>query len=314
MSKKDREIRIATRGSALALAQVREVADLLCRAMPDIRITPVIVETHGDREQNIPLHKMAGYGHFTRAVDGAVLAGEADAALHSLKDLPVQSADGLQLIAVPPRACPDDALVTRDGAGLEELPAGSVVATSSLRRAAQLRRIRPDLIIAPLRGNVDSRLARLMQGEWDGMVLAEAGLKRLGVSVSYAPLKGTFLYAAGQGALAVTARIGDRETQDIFALIHDDQASLAVTAERAFLRALGAGCHAAVGVRFSMSGDSLHMTGAVWSHDGQIEIRKTMDGTVQNPERIGARLAAKILEDGGDRILKAESAGSEGAS
>ena len=304
------KLRLATRGSALALAQAREVIADWRKTQPQATVDfeLVVVKTTGDRQSEGNWRELPGYGHFTRAVDLALLEGTADFAVHSLKDLPVAANQGTLIAAIARRDSAEDVLITRDGSDLADLPKGAAVATGSLRRTAQLLRLRPDLRVQPVRGNIDRRLARLSTGEWDALVLAEAGLRRLGLSPPQSPLGSVFLPAAGQGALALTVAADNRELADWLAAIQDSETACLTTAERAFLQGLNAGCHAAVGVRARLvAGERLHLEGAVWSADGRVEARAAEEFAAAEPLAAGLELAQTVRAAGGERLLSAAS-------
>lgn len=228
----------------------------------------VVVRSRGDVDLRTPLYEMREKGVFEREVDAAVLEGRADLAVHSAKDVPTEIPPGLVVAAIPPRRSPFDALVSRSGLGLADLPRGSRVGTSSLRRIGMLRRARPDLEVVPLRGNVDTRLRRLGE-DLDAVVLAEAGLERLGFAGRWERLPlDQFVPAAGQGALMVTAREDDREVLELLSYVDDPASRAEVMAEKEFVAAIGAGCRAPVGVLARASGNELEMVAAVVPPDG----------------------------------------------
>lgn len=261
------EVRIATRGSALAVAQARLIADLLLAKDPSMSVQLVEVSTAGDRDQKAPVAELTEIGAFVRAVQQAVLDGAADIAVHSLKDLPVAGPTGLELAAVPERASALDVLV---GSTLGGLPPGGLVGTGSPRRAAQLLDLRPDLRTIELRGNVDTRLDKVAGGEVDGAVLAEAGLDRLGRSKLIAQRldPAQMVPAPGQGALAVEARAGSRFA-GLAALIDDVDARVLVTTERLLLAETGAGCRSALGAYATWDGDQIRLNAFVADAGGR---------------------------------------------
>ncbi len=301
--KKTVSLRLATRGSKLALAQADEAIKYLAGPHPEVRIEAATIVTAGDLENKRSLRELAGDGHFTRAIDQAVLEGRADFAVHSLKDLPVVPMAGMKIAAVLPRSSPADSLVTVKGVSLAAMPSHSVIGSGSLRRGAQLLRLRPDIRLAPVRGNIDSRLRRLKAGEWDGLILAEAGLRRLGTDCRRVSLAEEFLPAAGQGAVALTVARGNRIVGHLLAGVNDAATACTTTAERAFMHGLGAGCHTPVGVRATIAEDRLLMEGAVWSEDGQVEARAVAEFAIDDPLAAGRALAEKVMAAGGDRLL-----------
>lgn len=296
-------IRIATRGSLLARTQSGHVADAL-RAASGRDVELVHVSTHGDVDQTTPLASFGGVGVFVAAVREAVLRGDADVAVHSLKDLPTQPAEGLVVGAVPERQDPRDVLVARDGLTLDSLPQGARVGTGSPRRAAQLLALRPDLDVVALRGNVDTRVRAVTDGALDAVVLARAGLARIGRLEVVTQEIGTdqMLPAPAQGALAVECRGDDAAVLDALRLLDDAPTRVAVTAERALLAQLEAGCSAPVGAYATVSGTGdellVHLDGRVVSLDGRSQVRKSVTGPARDAEEIGRSLARDLLAAG----------------
>lgn len=272
-------LRIATRTSALAQAQTAEVAAVLRAQYPGLLIETLLLRTEGDLRLEEPLHAIGGKGLFTREIDDALLDGRADLAVHSLKDLPTSLHPNLCIGAIPPRESDADVLVLpsldAEGGGgvvplsIWDLAEGAEVATGSLRRGAQLLRMRPDLRLAPVRGNIDTRLRKLREKGWGGLVLAEAGLHRLGREGVPRVVLPAMLPAAGQGALACMIRVDDTRLRAMVASLHDEVSALRVWAERSFLATLEAGCHAPVGVRTRFLAEGrLHLRGGIFSQDG----------------------------------------------
>lgn len=299
-------MRIVTRGSALALWQANHVHDALVGsgiADPDI----LVARTTGDRVQDVPLASIGDQGLFTREVDEALLDGRADLAVHSLKDVPTSLPDGLEIVAIMERADPADALVTRDrnDGGLAALPPGARVGTSSLRRRAQLAALRPDLDIVDLRGNVDTRIARVHEGAVDAAILALAGLLRLGRENDAAAVLAppAWLPAVGQGALALVMRADDPRSRAVAALEHP-ATRCAVFAERALLRTLEGGCQVPIGALAVCRAGSIELTAAVLSLDGATRVAGAMRGPQSDPEGLGRRLAEQLLREGADRVLE----------
>ena len=302
-------IRIATRASRLALWQANHVADLLRRAAPGCEVELVHVSTIGDRDRIEPLHEFGGVGIFTREVQRAVLDGRADLAVHSLKDLPTEPIEGLTLAAVPERAAVFDALILPAGAaaagGLDSLPQGARVGTGSLRRQAQLLHHRPDLRMREIRGNVETRLRKLDDGEYDAIVLAVAGLTRLelGDRISF-ELRPPLLYpAVGQGALGVECRIGDGELRRVLESITDRRAHAAATAERTVLAEMRAGCHAPLGAISGGEADHLTLEADVLSRDGSERMAAFAEGLLADPVELGRRVAENLLRQGAGRFV-----------
>src|SRR6266481_4130623 len=292
---------IASRGSQLALWQARWVAAQLSAAGRECRIE--IIKTTGDKITDVPLAKVGTKGLFTKEIEEALLDGRAHLAVHSLKDLPTELPAGLVLAALPPREDPRDAVV---GRRLADLPAGAKVGTSSLRRSAQLRRLRPDLAIESVRGNVDTRLRKLDEGRYDAILLAAAGLRRLGCEDRIAELlpDSAMCPAVGQGALAIETRATGPGFEACRPL--DDPATrAAVTAERALLAALGGGCQVPIGAHATVERDRIRLLGVVASPDGSEVIRAEAEGIVAEAEAIGRKLGEELLERGARRILEA---------
>jgi hydroxymethylbilane synthase len=289
---------IASRGSQLALWQARWVSSQLTAAGQECRIE--IIKTTGDKITDVPLAKVGTKGLFTKEIEEALLDGRADLAVHSLKDLPTDLPEGLVLAAVPEREDPRDAVV---GKKLADLPPGAKVGTSSLRRAAQLRQLRPDLQVESVRGNLDTRLRKLDQGQYDAILLAAAGLKRLGwgdrIAEILAPEQ--MCPAVGQGALAIETRAGF----DAIAFLDHPDTHTAILAERAVLRALGGGCQVPIGAYATVSQGRVHLLAIVAAPDGTQVIRAQAEGAAADAAEIGARLAADLLQRGARQILQA---------
>jgi hydroxymethylbilane synthase len=311
-------LRLGTRRSALAMAQASGVADALRAGGHKVELVGVTTEGDRSAREGTPLADVGGMGVFVAELRLRLLAGDVDLVVHSLKDLPTAPAEGLEIAAIPVREDPRDALVSHDGRGLAELPSGARVGTGSPRRAAQLRAARPDLDVRPLRGNVDTRLRKVTEGELDAIVVAAAGLARLGRLAEASELldPATMLPAPGQGALAVECRAADLGAQSPLApaisSLDDGATRAAVTAERALLAELEAGCTAPVGALArvepepaGVNGDALnlHLVGAVVSVDGATAIRRSASGPIAQPLELGRRLAAELLAAGAAGIV-----------
>jgi hydroxymethylbilane synthase len=288
------KLRIATRASALALAQAHQVAEALGEA------ELVEVVTAGDRGV-----RGGDKSRWVAELERTVLDGEADLAVHSAKDVPAQLADGLEIVAVPARADARDALC--GAASLEGLPTGARVGTSSLRRQSQLRALRDDIELTSLRGNVDTRLRRLAAGELDALVLALAGLQRLGRSGEAGAVldPGFFVPAPGQGALALEARADDAAVRDATRAVNDEPAAACLRAERALTAALEATCHTPVGAYASLGADGMALTAFVGAPDGSAWVRDRLEGDAAAPEALGHAVAERILSAGGGELLAA---------
>jgi hydroxymethylbilane synthase len=300
-----RQLRIGTRGSVLALWQAEWVKSQLLATHKEITVELVAIKTTGDKVLDVPLAKVGGKGLFVKEIEEALLEGRADIAVHSVKDMPAELPTGLHLAAVPPREDARDALVSRNGDGLEQLRHGARVGTSSLRRTAQLLHVRPDLRIEALRGNVDTRLRKLESEGFDGIVLAAAGLKRMDLShvISEYLEPERMLPAVGQGALGIETRMDDAFTNQVVSRLAHRGATITVRAERAFLRRLEGGCQVPIGAYATLAGGELNLTGMVADLRGQRLIRKEILGEPRKAEVMGATLAEIILESGGADIL-----------
>jgi hydroxymethylbilane synthase len=288
-------LRLGTRGSRLALVQVGLVLARLRQAHPDLAVEVVEITTRGDADQDTPLASGSGAGWFTSAIQRALLAGEVDLAVHSYKDLPTARPGGLVIAAVPGREDARDALVSRNAVPLGRLKKGAVVGTGSPRREAQLRELRPDLDIRPIRGNVDTRIRKVDEGEYDATALAFAGLKRLGLEARAAEVFGLYdvLPAPAQGALAIECRGADASTRTLLAAIHDPAVGQAVSAERAFLAALEAGCSFPAGAYAEHFGSTIKLHAMV-APEGRI-VRSKITGPVEAAAGLGRELAAELL-------------------
>lgn len=288
-------LRIATRGSKLALIQANLVASRLRAADPALSVEIVTIVTAGDRDQSTPLPEGEGAGWFTSAIQQALLREEADIAVHSYKDLPTKRPEGLIIAAVPVREDPRDALVSRTGAGLRHLPARAVVGTSSPRRTAQLLELRPDLDVRDIRGNVDTRIAKVEAGDFDATVLALAGLRRLGQESRANHIFGfeEMLPAPAQGALAVECRTADTATRQALSAIDDPQLRQVVTAERTFLAAIDGGCAFPAAAYAEHFGSTLKLNALIAS-EGRI-IRSKMAGPAETAGGLGKQLAEELM-------------------
>lgn len=320
------EIRIATRGSMLALWQAEHIRSELQRLNPALRTSLLVLKTQGDRILDRPLSEVGGKGLFTKEIEEALLDGRADLAVHSMKDLPSTLPPGLLLAAIPPRAEAADALLLApahqplrgedQGASalLAALPAGARVGTSSLRRVCQLRHLRPDLHVLPLRGNVDTRLRRVERGELDAAVLAEAGLARLGwqdhIALRFSPTE--MLPACGQGALGLECREDNLALRSLLSQLSDWATTAAVLAERAFSLHLGGSCQTPLGALATLhrtpSGHRLRIAGMVGSVDGLSLLRDEIEGPADAASELGQRLGDRLLSAGAGALLQAEQA------
>jgi hydroxymethylbilane synthase len=296
---------IGTRGSALALWQADHVAALLRAAHPGLAVERNIIVTTGDRTG--PVSEAGGKAVWVKEIEAALVAREIDLAVHSLKDVPAELAPGLVLAAIPTRADVRDALVSRSGADLANLPSGAHVGTTSLRRMCQVKALRPDLLILPLRGNLDTRLRRVAEGQVDAAVLACAGLDRLGLSNHIAeriPIE-RMLPAIGQGALAIETRAVDESLRVLCRALASDEAEITVTAERTLLQHLGAGCRTPVAGAAQVQQGKLEVWGLVGSPDGATMLREHVAGAPSDARALGRALAEALIARGADRILAA---------
>jgi hydroxymethylbilane synthase len=299
-------LRIATRESPLALWQANHVKALLERAHADLRVELVPMTTQGDRVLDAPLSRVGGKGLFVKELEQAMLDGRADIAVHSMKDVPAQLPDGLQLAAYLAGEDPRDAFVSNRYAQLDALPRGAVVGTSSLRRQAQLRQLRPDLEVRELRGNVGTRLTRLDEGRYDAILLAGAGLLRLGLGArireAFDPDR--FVPALAQGVIGIECRADDAATQARLAPLHDGASATRLAAERALSARLGGACQVPVAGHARLAGSRLHLTGLVAAPDGSRCVRDTIEGATGAAAELGTTLAQRLLDAGGREILR----------
>ncbi len=297
-------LRIGTRGSRLALAQAHWVMARLAEQEPAFGVEIRVIKTSGDRFVDTPVQALGGKGAFTKEIEEALLQNEIDIAVHSLKDLPTQLANGLAIVAVPKREDPRDVLVTKSQCSLAGLPTGATLGTGSLRRRTQLLHYRGDLSVEEIRGNVDTRLRKLDEGQFDGLVMAAAGLKRIGCAERI----GEFLAdeicvsAVAQGALGIEARDDDGIRRKI-AFLHDPVTHAEVNAERALLDRLGGNCRVPIGAHAQVVGDELKMIAVVGNNDGTQLCRGDIAGAAGAAVELGRRLAEQLLSRGADRLL-----------
>jgi hydroxymethylbilane synthase len=308
-------LRIASRGSELALWQAHAVQAVLRAAAPGTAVEISIIKTTGDKILDVPLAKIGDKGLFTKEIDAALLAGEADLAVHSLKDVPTRVPDGLELVAVGRREDPRDVLILAPGraGSLADLPPGARVGTSSLRRRAQLRAARPELEVLDLRGNLNTRLAKLDRGDYDAILLAAAGVLRLGWAERIAAYLDPpeWLPAVGQGALGIVARAGDERVRALLAGFHDPFTAACTGAERALLAALEGGCQIPIGALAHADEDGLTLHGLVADVDGDVVLRDSdflaFGGEAPHADdaaALGRRLAARLVDLGANRVLE----------
>ncbi|NJN68910.1 MAG: hydroxymethylbilane synthase [Nitrospira sp.] len=297
---------LGTRGSKLALCQSEWFQSKIQQVAPEVRVTLRKIQTSGDKIVDVPLAKIGGKGLFVKEIEDALLTGEIDFAVHSMKDVPAQLPDGLDILCIPPREDARDAFISRVGCSFQDLPVGATIGTASLRRQAQLLHARPDLKIAMLRGNLDTRLRKLKEGQFDAIILAAAGLHRLAWSqtiTEYLPPM-LSLPAIGQGALGIEGRVNDEFVRSIVSRLNDQATQTTVTAERAFLHRLEGGCQVPIAAYATLTAEHLALDGLVASVDGKTIIRDQIKGTPQQAHSLGVQLADRLLSRGGDKILR----------
>lgn len=309
---KRNKIVIGTRGSKLALWQANWVKDKLTELYPTIKIEIEKIKTTGDKILDAPLAKIGGKGLFVKEIEEALLSKRVDLAVHSMKDVPTEIPEGLQISAICEREDPRDAFISRDGILLNELPQGAVVGTSSLRRTVQLKALRSDLAIKPLRGNVDTRIRKLREGEFQAILLAMAGLKRMGFEsiVTEIISEDLMIPAIGQGAIGIETRIDDDFVNELIKPLNHEETAVCILAERAFLSVMGGGCqvplacHARV-INLQPSALSLRLIGMIGDPEGKLSIIKGFrEGDISQSQTLGAELAKELLQRGGKEILE----------
>lgn len=295
-------LRIGSRGSQLALWQANHISALLRERGHEVEIE--IIKTTGDKITDVALAKVGTKGMFTKEIEEALAEGRVDLAVHSLKDLPTELSPGFEIAAITKRENPRDVFCSRNYGSIDELPNGARVGTSSLRRQAQLKALRPDLRVFPLRGNVDTRLRKLEAGEYDAIILAAAGLNRLGKTslVKQVIPAEIMCPAAGQGALGIEIRAGDAETRKHLAFLDDSAARATTTCERALLNKLGGGCQVPIGAFAEVKSGKIHLEGIVADPDGSKVIREARDGS--DPIQLGEMVGDILLRRGGEAILE----------
>lgn len=298
---------LGTRGSKLALHQSQWVATQVMRVAPEVTVTLKQIRTSGDKILDVPLAKIGGKGLFVKEIEDALLEGEIDFAVHSMKDVPTALPKGLAITCVPEREDARDVLITRDGRTFAALPHGARIGTSSLRRQAQLLEHRPDCQILMLRGNLDTRIRKLREGAYDAIVLAAAGLRRLGWAdqvTEYLPIE-LCLPAIGQGALGIESRQDDALVAEILSRLEDAPTRVAVTAERALLHRLEGGCQVPIAAHAVVQDRRVHLRALVASVDGKQIVRGELSGAAEQAEALGSDLGGQLLSQGGREILRA---------
>lgn len=301
-----RKLRLGTRGSKLALWQAQFIAHLIRLYDPSVEVEIKVIKTKGDKILDSPLSKIGDKGLFTKEIEQALLSGEIDLAVHSLKDLPTELPEGLAIAAYSMRDYPFDVLVSRSGKKLKELPKGAIVGTSSLRRKVQIKRFRPDLEIKDIRGNVDTRLRKLDEGLYDAIVLAQSSLERLNLENRITEVLDYFIPAVGQGIIAVETRAKDKELIEFLKESVNDRSSEAeAVAEREFLKTLEGGCQIPAGALAVVSPDgTLKIRGFIADPQGNKFFEAILEGHAEYAQRVGYELAKKLLDRGGKQIIK----------
>lgn len=298
-------IRIGTRGSELALVQARFIAEEIKAQYRDISLEIVPIKTRGDRMQNISLAKIGGKGVFVKEIEEALLEEKIEIAVHSMKDVPVELPEGLEISVIPEREDPRDVLISRNNIKMEELPQGAKIGTGSLRRRMQLLNFLPDIEVVPIRGNLGTRIKKIDSEGLVGIIAAAAGMKRMGWAAKvsqYIPVE-RMLPSAGQGVLGIEVRRDDHKIKEILSFLNHGQTFAEVSAERAFLRTLGGGCQVPIACIGRKRGDMLILKGLVGSTDGKIVIEDEIKGAVEEGEELGNSLAETILSRGGRAVL-----------
>jgi len=299
------EIRIGTRGSPLALFQANWVKEKLLQRNPDLKITLTVIKTTGDKIQDAPLAKVGGKALFVKEIEEALLEERVDLAVHSIKDVPTEFPAGLHLAAITKREDPRDVFISQDGTRLQHLNQGAKIGTSSLRRQAQLLHYRPDLEMVPLRGNLDTRLRKLETMNLGGIVLALAGIRRMGFEKRITEIlsEDISLPAIGQGALGIETRVGDSMTAPYIDVLNDPDSAVCVLGERAFLKRLEGGCQVPIAAYGRKTGLTLQLDGMVATVDGKTLIKHQVTGSVEEAESLGIKLAEILLDMGAKKIL-----------
>ena len=298
-------VKIGTRASLLAMVQSNWIKESIEKEYPDVKVELIKIVTKGDKILDVPLAKIGGKGLFVKEIEEALLRKEVDIAVHSMKDVPSELPDQLHLGIITKREDPRDAFISNRYSSLEDLPQGAKVGTSSLRRKSQLACLRPDLVIEDLRGNLDTRLRKLDEGLYDAIILAAAGLNRLGLSerTTSCFTPDMMLPAVGQGAVGIELRREDKELLKCLSCLDDRDTTIAVTAERGFLKRLEGGCQVPIGAFAEIGNNQVTLTGLVAEVDGGKVIKKSISGSPTDAESLGINLAEEILELGGGKIL-----------
>lgn len=297
-------IRIGTRGSKLAIAQSIWVKEKI-ESVYGIKVSLIKIKTKGDKILDSPLSKIGGKGLFVKEIENALLEGNVDIAVHSIKDVPVDLPEGLELSVYPKRENPFDAFISNSFNRIEDLPKDARIGTSSLRREVQLRRLHPDIEIVPIRGNVDTRLKKLRTENLDGIILAVSGLVRLGLynQITQIIPEHIMLPAIGQGALGIEVRIDDKRIKEIISFLNHKETEICIKAERSFLKELGGGCQIPIAGYASIKNNNLIIKGMISDLNGKRFLFDIVEGDPSNPEEVGKRLANSLLKKGANKIL-----------
>jgi hydroxymethylbilane synthase len=300
------KLKMGSRGSKLALWQTNWIKDLINENDPGIEIEIEVIHTEGDKILDISLSQVGDKGFFTKEIENSLLDGAIDLAVHSLKDLPTQLPPGLTIGAITPRADARDVLISKNKVLFADLPKGAQLATGSLRRAAQLAQLRPDLIFHDIRGNVETRIQKFQEKGWDGLVLAGAGIQRLNLTETITEWFSVdiMLPAVGQGALVIEIREGNEKVIDVIQFLNHKQTYQATLAERAFLRRLQGGCQIPIGAYAQISNDTVRLQGLVASLNGKHVLKDELTGKSSDAEKVGVKLAEKLIANGAEEILK----------
>jgi len=300
-----KHIKIATRKSKLALWQANFVKSALENRYPELQVSLFEMVTEGDRQQNIPLTQMGGKSVFVKSLQNALLNNEADIAVHSIKDMSVHDANGLTLAAICERKDARDAFISNHYADIDTLPLNAVVGTASPRRESLLKSMRPDIQITLLRGNVDTRLSKLDNGDYDAIILAAAGIHRLGLSNRIRSYLSDdfFIPAIGQGAIGVECRTDDHFIRDLSHFLNHTETANAVIAERVVNKILGGDCHTAIGAHAKITGSTMHLAAMIGSQDGKLILRATADSNTIEPKTLGERVANDLISQGAQRLI-----------
>jgi hydroxymethylbilane synthase len=299
-------VKIGTRGSPLAVWQSEWVRSQLLAGNPDLDIELVKIKTTGDKITDVPLAMVGGKGLFVKEIENALLEGRIDLAVHSMKDMPAEIPQGLCIGAIPEREDPRDVLISRDDRPFKDLPKGATLGSSSLRRGAQLKHVRPDITVRPVRGNLDTRIRKLKTEGLDAIILAAAGVRRLGFQTHITEYiaEQVMLPAIGQGALSIEIREADEQTRKLVSTLNHRETRLAVETERAFLSRLEGGCQVPIAGHAKVNSDQLEFTGLVAEVDGSVILREQITGPVERNKELGLEIANRLLEKGGRQILE----------